>query len=270
MIYVRDKGQMCNNILQFGHVWAFARHHGRRAVSMRFAYKYPWFRICKSPGHNFLRYVVAKLAAARGWMPVVAYDTPGEVSEDKEHLILGSRNVMVQGWEVRFYDLFLEYLDEIRDLFAFIPEVRQAVAPMLAAREGRMKLGLHVRRGDYARWHGGRYFYTDEEYARVAASFVRLYPERPLSVFVCGNDPSIVPDVFRKALPDAEVVFPEGNPAEDLCLLSECDALVGPPSTFSLVASMYRDIPLCWIENPSEEIAESSFSTFRTLFRQIR
>ena len=38
MIYVRDKGQMCNNILQFAHVYAFARENGRRAVSMRFSY----------------------------------------------------------------------------------------------------------------------------------------------------------------------------------------------------------------------------------------
>ena len=40
MIFVRDKGRMCNNILQFGHVYAWAREHDRKAVSMRFAYKY--------------------------------------------------------------------------------------------------------------------------------------------------------------------------------------------------------------------------------------
>ena len=59
---MRDKGQMCNNILQFAHVYAFARENGRRAVSMRFSYKYPYFRICKSPKHNFLRYVLAKFS----------------------------------------------------------------------------------------------------------------------------------------------------------------------------------------------------------------
>ncbi|MDO5130828.1 MAG: hypothetical protein Q4D64_13035, partial [Prevotellaceae bacterium] len=43
MIFVRDKGRMCNNILQYGHVYAWAREHGKRAVSMCFAYKYRYF-----------------------------------------------------------------------------------------------------------------------------------------------------------------------------------------------------------------------------------
>ena len=43
MIFVLDKGRMCNNILQYGHVYAWAREHGKRAVSMRFAYKYRYF-----------------------------------------------------------------------------------------------------------------------------------------------------------------------------------------------------------------------------------
>ena len=45
MIFVRDKGQMCNNILQYGHVYAWAREHGQKAFSMRFAYKYRYFHI---------------------------------------------------------------------------------------------------------------------------------------------------------------------------------------------------------------------------------
>ena len=270
MIYVRDKGQMCNNILQFAHVWAFARHHGHRAISMRFAYKYPWFKICQSSGHNFPRYVAAKIAAARGWMPVVSYDVPGEISSEKENLILTARNVMVQGWEVRFYDLFLKYFDEIREMFAFLPGIEHAVIPLLKGKEQNLKLGLHVRRGDYSRWHEGRYFYSDEEYALVTASFARLHPKRKLTIFICGNDPAINPEAFHRAVPDAEIILAKGNPAEDLCLLSKCDAIAGPPSTFSLVASMYREIPLCWIENPKEELNEDSFSTFRTLFRHIK
>lgn len=31
MIFVTDKGRMCNNILQYGHVYAWAREHGRKA-----------------------------------------------------------------------------------------------------------------------------------------------------------------------------------------------------------------------------------------------
>ena len=40
MIFVHDKGRMANNILQYGHVYAWGREHGRKTMSMRFAYKY--------------------------------------------------------------------------------------------------------------------------------------------------------------------------------------------------------------------------------------
>ena len=36
---------MCNNILQYGHAYAWGREHGRETVSMRFCYKYPYFAI---------------------------------------------------------------------------------------------------------------------------------------------------------------------------------------------------------------------------------
>lgn len=71
------------------------------------------------------------------------------------------------------------------------------------------------------------------------------------------------------AVPDAEFVFAEGNPGEDLCLLSHCDVLAGAPSTFSLWASAYRDIPLCWIKNPAAELNQASFASFNRLFREI-
>ena len=45
MIFVTDKGRMANNMFQYGHVYAWGREHGRSTMSMRFAYKYPDFRI---------------------------------------------------------------------------------------------------------------------------------------------------------------------------------------------------------------------------------
>lgn len=269
MIYVRDKGQMCNNILQFAHVYAFAAAHGREAVSMRFSYKYPYFRICRTRRHNPVRYALAKFAAARGLMPVVSYDTPGEKSAEKERRILEARNVMVQGWEVRFYEEFLSRREEIRQLFTFLPKVEEAVAPLLAGTDGALRVGIHVRRGDYARWQGGKYFFSDEQYARVARGIADLYPGRRMVFYVCGNDPALDEETFRKALTGVDVRFPKGNPGEDLCLLSHCDILAGAPSTFSLMAAFYRDLPLYWIADPAAPVGEESFKKFDYLFRHI-
>ena len=37
MLFARDKSQMCNNLLQFAHVYAWAREHDRSVMSMRFS-----------------------------------------------------------------------------------------------------------------------------------------------------------------------------------------------------------------------------------------
>ncbi|MBQ2497972.1 MAG: glycosyltransferase, partial [Prevotella sp.] len=74
---------------------------------------------------------------------------------------------------------------------------------------------------------------------------------------------------YREQLADCSVHFPAGNPAEDLCLLSHCDFLMGAPSTFTLVAAMYHDTPLYWIKNPEKTPISTDFRPFDELFRQI-
>ena len=74
MIFVTDRGRLCNNILQYGHLYAWGREHCRKTMSMRFAYKYKDFHICHTRYHNFLVYVVAKYAAKLGLIPTVDFD----------------------------------------------------------------------------------------------------------------------------------------------------------------------------------------------------
>ena len=269
MIFVRDKGRMCNNILQYGHLYAWGREHGRATMSMRFAYKYRYFHICNTPHHNFLTYVVAKYAAKWRLIPTVSFDEEGADTRAAEQLMLNRRLIVAQGWYARWYDLFLKYKSEIVALFSFNADVEQRVAARMApkADAGAVSVGLHVRRGDYATFKDGRYFYTDQQYADMLSQFVALQHGRRVHIYICGNDPHLDRDLFRRQFPD--VAFPDGTPGEDLCLLSHCDFLMGPPSTFTLVAAMYRDTPLCWIHSADMQLAATDFKHFDYLFRHI-
>lgn len=269
MIFVHDKGRMANNMLQYGHVYAWGREHGRATMSMRFAYKYPWFRICHTPHHNFATYAFAKYAAKWGLIPAVHFDDDGADYSREEQLMLKKRMIMVDGWYARWYDLFLKYKPEILKLFAFDEAVDKKAEGRLGDMWG-VHLGVHVRRGDYATFQGGRFLYSDEQYCDVIRGYYdRCYPKERLSVYICSNDPKLDRDCYRERLKGFFVHFPEGNPAEDLCLLSKCDNLIGPPSTFTLVASMYRNVPLYWIEDPDKEPTPPDFRYFDELFRRI-
>lgn len=268
MLFVRDKGRMCNNILQYGHVYAWAREHRRRSVSMRFAYKYPYFHICHTRYHNFVVYVLAKLAAKIGLLPVATFDHVGD-NPEAQRLMDSCHWLMVEGWEVRYYDLFLKYKREIKQLFAFDSAIEFHVDHLLAnTREGDVMLGVHIRRGDYRTWQGGRYYFGDDVYINYIKRFAEQQKGR-VRVFICGNDPTLDRDKFCRELEGMDVSFPDGNPGEDLCLLSRCHYLIGAPSTFSLTASMYHDTPLCWMMAPLGEGDDVEFDVFDNLFRHI-
>ena len=182
--------------------------------------------------------------------------------------MLKRKMILVGGWYARWYDLFVKYKPEILQLFAFDDAVEQKVSETMGAKSG-LRLGVHIRRGDYATFHGGRFFYSDEQYAAVIKQFRKLHPDETLTVYICGNDPKLDRSYYQQHLEGCKVVFPEGNPAEDICLLSHCDYLIGAPSTFSLVAAMYRDLPLYWIENPNTLLTKEQFKSFNELFRHI-
>ena len=269
MIFVRDKGRMCNNILQYAHVYAWAREHQRKTMSMRFAYKYPYFHICSTPWHNFATYTFAKYGAKWGLIPVVSFHEKDADTTAQEQAMLDKKLIVAEGWYARWYDLFLKYKVDILQLFAFRPKIEQHAQQVIGGSEGWLKLGLHIRRGDYQRWHGGKFFFTDEQYVGVIRQFCALHHDRQVAVFICGNDPKLDRDYYQQQLPECRLLFPDGNPGEDLCVLSHCDYLIGAPSTFSLVAAMYHDVPLYWIEEATEPLTEQSFHLFDNLFRHI-
>lgn len=259
---------MCNNILQYGHFYAWGKEHGRTVVSMRFASKFKYFHICNTKHHNFLTYVIAKYAAKWGLIPTLDFQEPDYDYSAEEQIMLDRKYVTVMGWEGRWYDLFLKYKQEIIDLFTFRTSITKTCEPLLAAAtHNSCRLGIHIRRGDYATWKGGKYFFTDEVFIRLIKQFIMQHPNT--TIYICGNDPSLDKALYQKEFTRTKIIYPCGNPGEDLYLLSQCDYLIGPPSTFSLVAAMYRDVPLYWIEDVDKPISQDSFKKFDYLFQYI-
>ena len=271
MIFVRDKSQMCNNLLQFAHVYAWAREHGRSVMSMRFSYKYPFFNISHSRFVSFPLYLFAKYMAALKLLPTASFKHAECDPVALEQQMLRHKNIVVSGWYVRYYDLFLKYREEICRLFTIAPQYTEPVRQKMSQWDG-IRLGVHIRRGDYAVWKGGMYCYSNEKYADFIRQFALLKPEGQIDVFLSTNDSSVSEESFRTLIPDERIRIHllAGNAVEDLFMLSECDYIIGPPSTYSLVASMYKDIPLCRMDAVSDgKMQMSDFRLFDYWFRRI-
>jgi hypothetical protein len=115
-------------------------------------------------------------------------------------------------------------------------------------------IGVHVRRGDYEQFVGGRYFYSLEQYAAVMDRVRALFPDQAVAFWVCSNE-SLSPDSF----PGLAVFAGLGGIMEDLYALARCDYVIGPPSTFSAWASFYGQVPLYSIRDVTHQPTRADF-----------
>ena len=268
MIFVTGFGQMCNNILQFGHVYVWGKERNVKVIGMRFCYKYPYFKIQRQPIYNWFTYLFAKYGTKAGLIPKVVLHDESSITEENLQPLTTKKYVLIEGWYLRDYDAFLRYRHEIRKLFSFKPGIAKKIQLLLSAiPEATIRVGVHIRRGDYIRWYEGQYYYSDSEYLSVLRSFLKNVTTQKIQFFITSN---AKPDIafFRQEL-QQEIYQFNGNAAEDLCLLSCCDYIIGPPSTFSLMAAFYNDAPLYWIFDKNKEVHLTSFQKFDYLFRHI-
>ena len=279
MLFARDKSQMCNNLLQYAHVYAWGREHRRKVISMRFSYKYQYFHICHTNLTGFGWYLLAKYLAALKLLPTASFKHGDCDREALEKKMLRHKHIVVSGWNIRFYDLFLKYRKDICDLFAIDSEYTEPVRTKMQEAEktasphlpsSAIRLGVHIRRGDYAAWQDGKFLFDDNTYANHINRFAAIHQNEDIHVYLSTNDPVVSEETYQRLCPTVHIHHLHGNAPEDLFMLSECDFLIGPPSTFSLVAAMYRDIPLYRMDSSDETaMTTEAFQLFDYWFRRI-
>ena len=262
MIFARDKSQMCNNLLQYAHVYAWGREHGRKVISMRFSYKYQYFHICHTSLTGFGWYLLAKYLAAVKILPTASFKRADCDREALERMMLRHRHIVVSGWNVRFYDLFLKYRQEICDLFriddCYTTSVKKKMRDICDSPSAILRLGVHIRRGDYATWNDGRFFYSLEEYHQFMLRVQQLYNDRRVSFFISSNEDFSL-DLFEGCCCQRFGKEPSGA-ILDLYTLSVCDRIIGPFSSYSRWASFIGEVPLCFLESKGQQFTEESFS----------
>lgn len=118
-------------------------------------------------------------------------------------------------------------------------------------------IGVHIRRGDYAQWHNGKFFYNDDVYNRNMHSVENEFISRGQKVqfIVFSNEPVNMGNITVKS----NVVKSECNAVQDHWLMSNCDYLMGPPSTFTLWAAFMGKKLLAFIINPETVIHVADF-----------
>lgn len=167
--------------------------------------------------------------------------------------------VVPEGWVYRDYTNFKKYLPEIRNLFSPKEEFKEAVKHNidLARSVGNILIGVHIRRGDYIDFNGGKWFYNNQVYINKMREVEQLFVGKQCVFIICSQE-----KLDTNEFSGFKTVIAERPAIVDLYLLAECNYIFGPPSTFTGWASLYNTVPAYYMESADEKITINSFKEF--------
>ncbi|MEI0703048.1 alpha-1,2-fucosyltransferase [Brachyspira intermedia] len=170
--------------------------------------------------------------------------------------ILANKNktIFVSGWDFRVTNLVYQYRDYFAQKYTPInlnSEEYNNIKNKFADYD--LKVGIHIRRGDYKGWNNGRFFYEDEVYNDKIDQFYNLFPNKKILFIIFSNE-----EITLK--PNHDYIISKCQWYEDHSLLSLCDYIIGAPSTFTIWASYIGDVPLYHIYSKDDIINVSNFN----------
>ena len=171
----------------------------------------------------------------------------------------------VSGWNNRAsFRYYPRVLEEVKQLYRPNESIVKETTSQLQKYKdaGYFIIGVHLRGGDYRTWEGGKYFFTQEEYAHLMDEVLALYPDKKVKFFLSTNE-QLDEAIFR-GKPLVEMHNPTA--IHDLYTLSLCDRILGPLSTFSRWASFYGRVPLLFIERNQPITSDSQFSVITDFY----
>jgi hypothetical protein len=173
--------------------------------------------------------------------------------------LVKTKIVLPEGWIYRDHYNFEQHQNLIRKFFSPLPIFRVAIDHeiQLARQMGDIVIGVHIRRGDYADFNGGLWFYSNSIYKNKMEEVAKLFAGQQCVFIICSNE-----EINKEDFEGFKTVIKERPAIVDLYLLAECDYLLGPPSTYTEWASFYKNVPMCYIDTPDKEITLASFNRY--------
>jgi hypothetical protein len=189
-----------------------------------------------------------------------------DLNDEKYFKKAKSKITLISGWHFRDPVNQKKYRDLLVDTWAPNKKYRDNIEGYFSRykKDHDVLVGVHIRGGDYKKFEGGKWYYTPEQYyekiKEIAA--LKIFSSKKIAFIICTNEKNL-------SMPSTEffsVFYDERHFVDDLYLLAKCDYIIGPPSTFSIWASFYGNVPLCMITDAGIEITDDFFKTNSTIY----
>ena len=164
----------------------------------------------------------------------------------------------VTGWNFRVHKLTEKFQDFFIKKYTLLPEFyedNQLYKQLTSVDTDKFaRVAVHIRRGDYKTWEGGRFYYEDEEYSRFIGRMRQIVREqlgKECLFYIFANDRVTI---------EGEGITISDNPwYVDQFLMSRCDYIIGPLSTFSFWASYTGRTPFYHVMDKDRQFTLDDF-----------
>ncbi|MDT3405171.1 hypothetical protein [Mucilaginibacter terrae] len=275
MIIVSSKeGQLCNRLFHFSSFIANAIEYKYKLVYPCFDEYEPFFaatsvdnfnglpisvNILKGGIYNnlivkYLNKINHKLPFGLVYHDIKDYDERNEIfhlDDPGFQQLVHSKIVIAHGWLYRDENNLRKHKEAIKKLFAPVTIYKNEACEVIANAGAECVIGVHIRRGDYKDFSGGSFYYDDLVYYKRMLELATLMDamSKQYRFIICSNE-----KLDMASFGNLPINFEQRHFVTDLYTLAACDYIIGPPSTFSLWASYYGDVPLFMMKNREDEI----------------
>ena len=249
IILCKRYGNHANRLMQNVHLEIFCRENGIRFINADFEDMVPYFNGTRPVLFARILRFLSKILPSR------IHSSPHEVElDDIKDQFTGWGIRFVNGFGYRSYNLIEKYHDYVVNKYSIKEGLKdKRLLDIINGQksEGKVVIGVHIRRTDYKDYLGGKYYYSLDQYRQIIVALRDQIGERN-AFFVLFSDEEVRPDL-------SHCVQSHGTWYQDLDSMSNCDYLIGPPSTFSCWASYMGNVPQYFIKDTEKAIQLTDF-----------
>lgn len=268
-------GQLGNQLFSIAHLAAASLETGMRCSFPCFGYPLEHFpainsnenlRVTQRPkslekiASFFYRGLRRTLPSSPWHLSTVHHDPPFiDIASLEFSRAAKNRVVICEGFGFRAIDALARHRAAVSEILRLSPGISEKADAFLNVIRGDSKtlvFGFHIRRGDYRSYCGGRYCFSDDDWTRWIRQCrqMALDAGKRFQGLTFSNEP-----VDQIIADHDDVAAGPGGVFDDLAVLSKCDYLLGPPSTYSGWASFSGVRPMMVIEDTGQQCAPDRF-----------
>lgn len=264
IIYAAKPGQLGNSLIIYSTFIAFGLEHQLAFYNPGF-YRYThYFAYTSSKKYNRLSYLsinlLARIMNRAGFKNTKALDWKESIDLDEPMPFRKKTDLLfLLGWGYRGNKTLTKHTEQIKNIFT--PDLPFKIKLDNFWNEhfknnNDLIIGLHIRRGDYAGFENGKYFYSTGQYSLILEKMTQLFPDSQINFLISSNE-KVDLQALNKI--NAKITLAPGHELLDMYALARCNYIIGPPSTYTMWASFYGNVPLCMVHDISKPLSINDF-----------